>query len=369
MSVNLVKLSDLLRPRPRRRFLNGVFPSTGRSNRLSLPRIESDWLASICTKSRPIPSSVVQTQMTIRRKANLLKRPRCEQARSCDSSVQGEQFPPQCGAAVPDIPFLLPRQRMPEVRLEGQIQNEAKVVPWGHSPCFALDFVCKSDAENTPLELHGGHQERPHVPVFQVLRQLLQPARREFLQSIGNQPRALGEELARLDNDLSRPESGPSISAAAARTAGVTLGLRPQASKSAWTCPAELKRAICSALMVQSYRQRLSPEHAAVRKPVLLSCQPPMVKGDEASFIGYLFDDNFVTVSAVHPRTSHNWRRMSPAPGCRWSALEPSPGRTLRGHFAKAAILDRRFSWDRGDRFKVPSDRSGGPQLSLATEC
>jgi hypothetical protein len=99
---------------------------------------------------------------------------------------------------MPDFKFLFSRQWVPDVWLERQIQHETEVIPHGHMPCFAADLVRESNAKDPLLEREAGDHERSHFPARQVQRQLLHPPGREFLQSVGDQSGAAGEELAGL---------------------------------------------------------------------------------------------------------------------------------------------------------------------------
>jgi len=96
-----------------------------------------------------------------------------EERTAAASSAQAEQFPPQVGAAIPDIPFLLSRQWVPEIWLKGQIQDETQIVPNGHAPALAGDFMGKGNTKQPLVKGEAGNYERPHFPVLQVRRQLL----------------------------------------------------------------------------------------------------------------------------------------------------------------------------------------------------
>jgi hypothetical protein len=69
--------------------------------------------------------------------------------------------------------------------------------------------MSESNTKKPLIEREAGNHEGAHVPVFQVPRQLLQPPGREFFKPMGDQTRALGEELARLGNDLLAPSVRP----------------------------------------------------------------------------------------------------------------------------------------------------------------
>ena len=101
---------------------------------------------------------------------------------------------------MPDFKFLFSRQWVPNVWLKRQIQHETEVIPDSHMPCSAADFVRESNAKDPLLEHEAGNHERPHLPALQVQRQLLHPPGREFLQSMGDQAGAAGEELAGFRN-------------------------------------------------------------------------------------------------------------------------------------------------------------------------
>ena len=58
----------------------------------------------------------------------------------------------------------------------------------------------ESNAKDALFEREADDHERSHISVFQVQRQLLKPPGREFLQSIGDETRTPGEEMAGLGN-------------------------------------------------------------------------------------------------------------------------------------------------------------------------
>jgi len=101
---------------------------------------------------------------------------------------------------MPDFKFLFSRQWVPDVWLKGQIQHETEVIPHGHVPGLAADFMRESNTKDPLLEREAGDHERSHFSVRQVQRQLLHPPGREFLQSVGDQASTRGEELAGLRN-------------------------------------------------------------------------------------------------------------------------------------------------------------------------
>ena len=99
---------------------------------------------------------------------------------------------------MPDFKFLFSRQWVPDVWLKGQIQHEPEVIPHGHVPGLAADFMREGNTKDPLLEREAGDHERSHFPVRQVQRQLLHPPGREVLQSVGDQASADSKELTSL---------------------------------------------------------------------------------------------------------------------------------------------------------------------------